>query len=539
MPRGCLTSPRHPKPVNFRFSVLSLEREIVMTDQTESLPPSDHNELTFENLSKMASVEYDAYKKGITKPTERLYRALEAAYRLEVLGQSKPEEYSQFIKAEFERRKLGKVTRSTEKAPFMRAIRLVMGNDADLSPDRTRYSTALSELHNTLGIKGLESGAIFNAISTQEGKVDGWVKAAKASKDGVSAERRGKNQTKEDLGKEIVSASQPKGTISGFTDSGEEGFRLVLCNLLPNGELQVFGHETSSGVSSVLRKVYDLQNPNTTVPVSKSQSDAAQVRKNQTARLISSLKIYRDFGNRGISFLIINPSAEGVSPCRLFFSIDSIDDVMFSQAYIDILVPTIKFQNQTIPMMILRDDASGFSSLIKSGFKLQIPYEPNHNFEKPHQFDNLIFRKKVPSLKGATLKGNLPTRKEPKSPVEVGLADMKFLNLRTNSIFVVRGTELILVNADSEQKVGDLASETPNAIRLPALLFSLIHNAIAGRGKPNTVKVVVSEAGVDIYSATGDARAFIAAIDTDGKVATSEWDSLSWEDIASSISQMS
>ena len=53
------------------------------------------------------------------------------------------------------------------------------------------------------------------------------------------------------------------------------------------------------------------------------------------------------------------------------------------------------------------------------------------------------------------------------------------------------------------------------------------------------MKVVISESGVDIFSATGDARAFIAAIDEDGKVATSEWDALSWEDIASSISQMS
>ena len=509
-----------------------------MTDQTETLPPSDHNELTFENLSKMASVEYDAYKKGITKPTERLYRALEAAYRLEVLGKSKPEEYSQFIKAEFERRKLGKVTRSTEKAPFMRAIRLVMGNDADLSPDRTRYSTALSELHNTLGIKGLESGAIFNAISTQEGKVDGWVKAAKASNDGAAAERRGKNQTKEDLGKEIVSASQPKGTISGFTDSGEEGFRLVLCNLLPNGELQVFGNETSSGVSSILRKVYDLQNPNATVPVSKSQSDVAKTQKAQMARLISSLKLYDDFCKRGQSFLIISPSIEGVSACRVYLNIFG-NNPMTATAYFDLLIPTIIFQDQSAPMMVSQDMEWRFRSLIKSDYQLQLQFHPEHNFEKVSKFYGLLFNENTPTIKGLNLKTGLPTRKEPKSPVEVRLIDLKFINLDFSSIFEVRGTQMILVNADSEQKVGDLASEAPNAIRLPALLFSLIHNVIAGRGKPNTVKVVVSEAGVDISSATGDARAFIAAIDEDGKVATSEWDSLSWEDIASSISQMS
>ena len=512
-----------------------------MTDQTETLPPSDHNELTFENLSKMASVEYDAYKKGITKPTERLYRALEAAYRLEVLGQSKPEEYSQFIKTEFERRKLGKVTRSTEKAPFMRAIRLVMGNDADLSPDRTRYSTALSELHNTLGERGLESGVIFDAISTQEGKVDGWVKAAKAAKDGVASERRGKNQTKEDLGKEIVSASQPKGTISGYTDSGEEGFRLVLCNLLPNGELQVFGHETSSGVSSVLRKVYDLQNPTATVPVSKSHSDIAKIQKAQMARLISSLKLYRDFGERGNSFLVINTSAEGISYSRQFFSIiaNTTTSISYALAYVDIKFPKINFLHNKVPVLVLRDDADSFITLIKSDRTPSIPFDTSKKPEESYKYQSLTFDQSSPYYKGVGIKMGLPTRKEPKSPVEVRLVDLKFFNFDFSSIFEVRGTELILVNSESEQKVGDLASEVTKPIRLPALLFSLIHGVIAGRGKANTVKVVVSEAGVDIYAATGDARAFIAAIDEDGNVASSEWDTLSWEDIATSISQMS
>jgi hypothetical protein len=431
------------------------------------------------------------------------------------------------------------VTRSTEKAPFMRAIRLVMGNDADLSPDRTRYSTALSELHNTLGVKGLEAGAVFNAISTQEGKVDGWVKAAKAAKDGDASERRGKNQTKEDLGKEIVSASQPKGTISGFTDSGKEGFRLVLCNLLPNGELQVFGHETSSGVSSVLRKVYDLQNPNATVPVSKSHSDIAKIQKAQMARLISSLKLYRDFGARGQSFLIITPSVAGISRCRLYFGIHSSHDITVSDAYIDLVFKKLEFIHTIVPVMILRADSNSLVSLIKSHNIPFIPFDSRKLPENEYSFQCLTFEGNTPIFRGASLKSKIPARKNQESTVEVRLVDIKFLNIHHYSFFEVRGKELMLINGESVQKAGDLMSGEPLSIIIPAMLLSLIHNVIAGRDKANTVKVFLSECGADLYSARGDARAFVAAVDRNRQVASSEWDSLSWEEIASSISQMS
>ena len=228
-----------------------------MADDAQTLPPADHNEPTFDSLLQLATSEFHAYQTGITKPTERLYASLEAAYRMEVLGQQKPDEYKEFVKREFEKRNLGKVTKATEKSPFMRAIRLVLGSDEAQSPDRTKYSLALSATYKNLGEQGLNA-KVAEYIKGFPKKVDGLATEAKKEKNELLKVKR-KEQAKDKKGAEIVLAKTPKGKIAKFGEAGNEGFVLVLCHQDVNGQLSVYDEITVSGVNALLRKVFDAK----------------------------------------------------------------------------------------------------------------------------------------------------------------------------------------------------------------------------------------------------------------------------------------
>lgn len=221
-----------------------------MTDQSPAGLPFDHNIPSFDTLVDEAASEFAAYREGIEKPTERLYRALELAYRIQVIGESRPKDFDAYAAS-----KLGKLTKATRKSPFMVALRLVFGSDQEQSPDRARYSKALSAVRGQLKDDGLEDGAVVACIKAS-GKIDGLVKAAKEQERNVSIERR-KKEKKDELGGQLVLENEPKATLDGFAASGESGFRLVLGHINDEGMLSIFAESTTAGVEAFLRRLYD------------------------------------------------------------------------------------------------------------------------------------------------------------------------------------------------------------------------------------------------------------------------------------------
>lgn len=228
-----------------------------MTTTASDVPSTKEKkpELTFQKLQKQGKADYES-------AGERLYKALDSAYQIYLLGKERPDEFRNF--AAKNDITIGK---NADKSPFIVPLRLIIGSDKRHSPDRARYNLALTRVQVLNAAKPLlEVGEVAHYIQTYEGKVDALVEEARGIKKNETNDKKLK-EAKDKKGGEILLARPPVGQIKGFAEPGSEGFRLILCHLDAIGNLAVYNEATNSGVESILRSVFNREEENKPKPI--------------------------------------------------------------------------------------------------------------------------------------------------------------------------------------------------------------------------------------------------------------------------------